>query len=382
MKNTLNRTQLVLALVAGMALNACGTIDLGQQEAEKGADSPAAEDQQNSVVMDAQLNEEGISASLTDALEAMSDSIGITASVSASASIKLNALDVLRRRNKQRDSSYSKACKEEGLNAVVSVDGSIDRSMSFSNRLRVADWSVLGKEEITRTWSKNVNDADVQVKCDASGKYADIDWKGDLTGLKLDVAFERSRDANLSLAGKLKSVISFKGDRRYSAKGERHISWDSQVSSESGAEFTRTKTISSNVDRSHYRKNSKGVEKQIDINIKTDAEHPLVIETVRKASDLSIVSENIKSGVLIGSRKDDGHIEATFANVLTMFGDDECHLQSGEATYKLFKEGEAEASKSYKLVIVDGEITLTDTITGEVKTDFEFENCDVRSFQE
>jgi hypothetical protein len=377
MRLTIKRSQLAMALVVAVALSACGTIELGQEE--EAADDAAKTDAQSSMVMDAQLNEEGVSASLTDALEAMADSFGISAA--SSASLSLGELGILRRIKKQRESLYSKSCELDGSNAVVSVEASIDRSRSFASRVRSADWSVTGSENITRTWSKEVDDAAVQVNCDATNKYADIDWKGDLTGLNLDVSFERSREVSLTVVAKLENK-SFSAERQFSAKGERSISWDGQLTSESGGEITRSKSVTSNVDRTHYRKNSKGEEKKIELNIKTEEESPLVIETVRNSSNFDLVSKNIKSGVLVGTRAGDGHIEATFSNLVSEFSEDECHLESGEVLYKLFKEGESEPAKSYKLLVVDGEISLVDVMSGEVKADFEFENCDVKSFQE
>jgi len=360
MPTALKLTQ-VLALVA--AFSACGKSSRSDDEDDAGSDS---------VVDDAQLNQEAANASLTDAVEAMSDSNEAGASAS---SLALATAEVTRTDN----STFTKSCAADGDNAVVTIDADIDVKRSLVTRRAERSWVLTGSEDITRTWSKEVADAAVAVGC--SGKHAAITWSADPTGVSVDIDFKRTRVVNVDVTNKI-SGETFSRDKSFSAEGSRQTSWLSQTTDSAAATITRIKEISSNVDRVHNVQNSDGADRELIVNVKTAEDAPLSIEVVRGSADLELQSKTIQSGQLIETREGKGKIETVFADLKTEFSDTGCTLVSGSATFKFYNEGESEAAKTYKLEAAAGVYTYTNVDTGVAVDDYEFEGCDIRAFAE
>ena len=324
------------------------------------ADSPSGE---NSIIEDSSLSTGAFDAGLTDALESLSDSAGYaTGSGLALAD----------------NSKRTKSCVAADGIATVTMTNSVDREFSFDTPRRSYTRAVTGSGNLSRIWSQS----DAEIGCDESGNYAAIDWRGDTTGLQLAVEFDRSRNASVSYENKIQGR-SYSAERKFSAQGTRSVTWGEQTTDESG-NLVRTKTVTSQVTRTHSRANSADVAKTLELVVQTKPEADLKITTVRDSETLALVSKTITSGTLVAEKSGDGFVEKTFENLQLNFADG-CHIASGKVTASFYKSqadgAEAELVKSMTLEIADGEYTLTDNTTGEGVADFDLPSCATRDFQ-
>jgi hypothetical protein len=98
------------------------------------------------------------------------------------------------------------------------------------------------------------------------------------------------------------------------------------------------------------------------------------------AKDRQIRSKTISSGTTIATRAGDGKIVSSFANLKLTFDSDDCRVESGEMTSKIFAEGASEPSKIFLLSASEGDYTLKDVTDPNNPVEVEdpdFEMCDI-----
>ena len=348
----------VTAVGFALVMVGCGMQEKEDQKIARDSDDTVAAD--SSLVGDAKLTEEGMSAGLSDGLESLADShLG-----SQSASLALFG-------GKFTDhSTYRRACEVQDRQAKVTVSATIDRSQQFENRRRLVERSVEGNGDITRLWSREGG----SVGCDESEKYADIERKSDFAGLSVAVDFQRQRRVQFSHTGKL-SGRSFRSERQFSANGERSVNWTAQEIDETADTLIRHLEIASKVERKHTKENSRGQSKELQLVVETKADAPLLVDVERKYSNLQLVSKTIASGEIKVQRRRDGHLEAKFESLKVVYDEEECRYESGSVTFKIFKDGEEKPSKTKQFIVENGEYKLIDVDTGEIHADFEPEQC-------
>lgn len=166
----------------------------------------------------------------------------------------------------------------------------------------------VGAEEITRKWSKS----DLKVGCKANN-HANIDWKGDLNGLKLVETFKRGLATGSDVEATALET-SLKAGQGLRSSGSASVSW-AQSATASGTEVVRTKTMAFTLERNYKAKNSSDGQVEVKGKSMTVEGSPLVIDVTRDSSSLETIKKRvIKSGKVI-SEHNDSKVEKEFLNV-------------------------------------------------------------------
>jgi hypothetical protein len=142
------------------------------------------------LVSDPQLSGSVVNASHGDAISAVADQ-----STSGAGLLDASTADASKSKSKDSDSDSStvtKTCAVSGLTAVVSISSSIDRTKTDTRKSGTvtAERTRTGSGTMTRTWSRTDG---VAVACNTGGSGANVDFQNP-SGLKVDLAFERSRE--------------------------------------------------------------------------------------------------------------------------------------------------------------------------------------------
>lgn len=350
----MNSKKLVLLNVAILMLG-CGRKDDERTSAGIiGADS---------FVEDATLAQGAVEANVSDSMASLADAN------EDSSDAALWLADT--HKDKIRDRKCEKV-DDHHVNVTVGID--VDRSIDLSNARRELTRTVKGSADLIRSWSAD----NIPLDC-TEQNHVKLDWKGDITGLSLDVQVNRTHEMSQSLTIK-RTNKTITNERSFSAKGNRHISWLSSTEDATADTLTREKTISSSMTRTMHMQNVKGDVKDIEFNVATDEKAPLAITVVRKKSDGSLISKTIKSGIVIATRVGDGKVSSTFKNIVMKFDASTCALDSGTITTHFYKDGSDTAAKRYQLEGSDGVFVLTDLDSGAEIEDFEIPGCSLSDY--
>ena len=225
------------------------------------------------------------------------------------------------------DSQFTKTC-------VAGSDGSavvtVSSTLSDSSTLDKTKFSVLrvrsGSGEQKRTWLK----AGITIPCKSDGKEAQISW-ADPTGLKLTIDVNRERSDKLTLTNKVTGKVK-EQSRSFLATGSRSIEWLS--ASNTSTLLTRTKSVTSNVERKLTFTKSTGEETNLLLTVKTAANAPLNVTVERDAvSPYALKSKLINSGSIETTLPDGGKTVTTFSSLkFEVSSDGVCSTASGGST--------------------------------------------------
>ncbi|MCX6128398.1 MAG: hypothetical protein NTX25_04955 [Proteobacteria bacterium] len=318
---------------------------------------------------DTEQSEAAVSASLSEAMESLSDSNLIAASGSSLASDSAKLADTV---------SIEKTCTVKDAAAEVNIKRSRTKTWDKTTKRFTLKVSASDSNTIVRTWSKE----GASISC--KGKSAAIDFEADLTGLKTEITVDRSTERS-SERVLLKSGTKISNSSKSTAKGTRSIEWLSQTAHDDGS-ISRAKNISFSIDRSLSLVTKEGEAKTLDLKLESPKSAPLNVTVTwdKLTKDRSLISKSIDSGTIKVSKKDAGYVEANFSEILLKFSSDECSFYSGSLMAKIFAEGQTEASKTYKLSAVEGEITIEDITQPDSPVavdDFEYSPCDLSDFK-
>lgn len=318
----------------------------------------------NSVVQDETLSTGAVEANVVDSISAMADSNGGASTTS------LMLADV------NHDQEKSRTCTAIDDHQVqVDINRTLDRSRTQDNERISLEHTISGHAQLKRSWES----PNFDIAC-TNGKSVNVDWSSDISGLKVHVDIDRALSVTGTLTHK-RTGRTLTVNHSMSSVGTRDVEWLTSVEDEAAGTITRTKHVSSSMNRKEEKQNSKGDKQTLDLTVETKSDAPLAITSVRDATTLALKSKTIHSGVLVAKRAGDGSMESSFTDLQLDFTGDTCALSSGKVVTAFYKEGSDTAEKTLELVIVDGVATLTNVDTGDEIADFELPGCDTADFQ-
>lgn len=235
---------------------------------------------------------------------------------------------------KARGLSFARACTADEAAGTATVE--IERGRKAAQFLAVrgdeagagAGKAMGAKEHIVRVWSREGG----SVACHENGLRADID-KLDMNGVQLNITFARG----IALGGGYKTAFSGSQGALaagFLAEGKRSLSFSQSVNADGLLETSAS--IQSEVKRSIGAANlkQKGSKSLI---VKTSADAPLQVVSLRSADGKELVSRTISSGVLEAAGKNGATLVTTFSAVTYVPGDKCLRPQSGSIQSVLTK---------------------------------------------
>jgi hypothetical protein len=306
-----------------------------------------------------------------------SDALAASTSQGASTTLALSE-------NEDDKSAVTRACVEDGVNAVVQISSTIEKSKTVTTPRanRTIEHSITGSSSMKRTWSNTTGTA---VTCNSEKSAAQISWASP-DNLKLEAEFERSRAREMKITTP-KFEKDFSGS--FKSSGKRTLIWGaSSTSADTADSYFRTHTATMESTREMTISNDNGVKKEIQLQVATKEGAPLIVSVERSVSGNAVLSRTIVSGTLVtqkdvakdveeGSAEDsgDGSIETTYQNLKVDISDGECEASSGSASIA-FKDSAGTTIKAYELSIdSSGDPQLKDS-AGVAVEGFELDGCD------
>ncbi|MCX6124972.1 MAG: hypothetical protein NTV34_09530, partial [Proteobacteria bacterium] len=222
--------------------------------------------------------------------------------------------------------TVTRSCVESDSSAMVTLEGSIDKTVSKTSangKVRI-ETVIKGESTQKRTWSRTDGSA---VVCNGAKEFANVKWESP-SGLSLAMSFSRQRDRTSKIVG---PRVTRDASSTFKTSGTRYVTWSSNATTEdSSTTYIRNKSIVSEVTREESVKDKNGTVKDLKLIIETKDGAPLAVQVERLKTDHSIVARTITSGTLI-SKKDesDGAIEMVFSNLKVSLTTGECKLVSG-----------------------------------------------------
>ncbi|MES2746073.1 MAG: hypothetical protein V4655_11640 [Bdellovibrionota bacterium] len=324
----------------------------------------------------------------SDRDEASSASFTSQESASTSSSSNLDeAMDILSDSDQENSSGatltltsaakdLTRSCVVNGSNAEVSIHASFESTLDRDNRFGSTSQSFTKSADLKRIWSKEGS----QIGCSTNLKHAVVDFSADLSGLKTDVAFERKSERKASITSKKGSVTSRSANAE--VQGTRSISWISQTVA--AGSVLRSKIVSSSATRTQTDVAKDGTTTVREYTIGTASDKPLAIDvTYSSVTAAAPSSRLIKSGTILATTTGKGRVESTFSNLLVSFSDSSCQPESGKIRSSVYAEGSEEASVIIEIEAANGSYVatdVTDSVNPVILEDFEYQLCDLRSF--
>ena len=321
----------------------------------------------SSVLSSSSASTESVSMSLSDALEALSDSNPSGGSSSSLFLQETNPMSI----------SKERSCEVSDDQAVVTVSTSIEGERSFETSLGAQiTRTISGAGTHVRTWSRQ----DSSIACNNPSTAAAIDWTSDgISGLSLAVTVERSKTATIS---RIKNDTEISRSKSFTTTGTRQVQWTSHTDNDDGT-FTRVKTVSSSMARNSSGTTREGEEINLSLTVESLDGQDLSITVVRNSTDLSLVSKEISSGALKSFSDENAYVVTSFENYLINFDSESCAPVSGSVLSKFYEEGTEEPVKTLQLSVVNGEYSLEDITDSEnptAITDFDYDLCYSENF--
>lgn len=336
---------LVLSSILGTFLIASSC---GAKKENSPEDSPSQED----FTGDATLLQGTVSSMADAAIEATS-----TNEVASASLLGLVDLSVTRTRS----------CESENDTATVEIESSVSGGGEITTGFGSMTRTITGSSEQTRVWSR----VGGSVSCASDNKHADIDWTN-VDGLRLTATFERSRAMQMTQTFANGRTMS--KSRSFSASGTRSVTWT--ASTETGDEFTRSMTVTTDSTREIKIANKNGKTNEMRWTVKTSDDAPLSVDVTRQSSDKAITSKVINSGTLVATTSR-GSAQTTFnAFTMTYSGTSllrTCAATSGSYTVNLYRTGESTPVKTYTVTITASGATMND---GTSDTPIDVPACD------
>ena len=345
-----------MAFLATLMTNACGK-NTGQVD--------------SSISTLAIANDSSLSAGLVNAN--YSDALAASTSQGTPATLALSD-------NQDDKSAINRTCVEDGVNAVVQISSTIEKSKTVTTPRanRTIEHSITGSSTMKRTWSNTTGTA---VTCNSEKSAAQINWTSP-DNLKLEAEFERSRAREMKITTP-KFEKDFSGT--FKSSGKRTLIWGtSSTSADTADSYFRTHTATMESTREMTISNDSGVKKDIQLKVATKEGSPLIVTVERSVSGNSVLSRTLVSGTVIaqkdveiGSAADsgDGSIETTYNNLKVTVTDGECEASSGSASI-VFKDAAGITLKTYELSVdSSGDPQLKDSAGVQVEG-FELDGCD------
>ena len=330
---------LALAPIVIVLTAACGTAD---SDKEAAAGSAGVDQGTQQLLSDPELAGANVSASVDDA---------ITDAVESDSSAEGRTALALAGSGPGKVTRY-RACKVDGVKAVVDLSRAVDRSVSVSRPNRTGTSSFKDIATIQRVWTKTGG----SVACDADAKHAAIQ-RAELGGYQLDATFkrERSRESSMTQTRSGKTIAM---SSKALVEGSRKTKW-SDASAKDGV-LTLKATVESSAKRSLDVKKPNGEAKTFSAEVKTDSVAPLVIVSERAEQDGGLKSRTIVSGKKIATGENGGRVETVFENVRYVAGEG-CYAASGAIKGSIFAKDAEKATSTFVVSFTGSSKTVTFT---------------------
>jgi hypothetical protein len=319
------------------------------------------------LVADPQLSGSIVNASHGDAISAAADQ-----SASGAGLTDDGLSNLIKETDSDTDTStVTKTCAVSGATAVVSIDSSVNRSKTDSKKSGTVTVTrtVTGTSKVTRTWSRSDGTA---VACNTAATGANADFKNP-SGLKLDLSFERSREAKRTYTS---TKLTRTSTKSFKASGKRAVTWSSNdTAADSATTYVRNKSIViTDVKHALVMTDKDGVTVSSALVINTAADKPLVVKVERSKTDHTVSSKTIVSGTVVVTKDTDSTITTTYADF--KLGSDECKPVSGSATIVITDS----AGAVLKTMVLEAGTTsdgeLKDKDSGVEVEGFALDDCD------
>ena len=270
-------------------------------------------------------------------------------------------------------STVTKSCavSADGKSAVVSVSSSINRSRTktFGGGRVTVSSARIGSGSSTRTWSKSDG---TSVVCNGAGTGAAVNFQSP-DNLKLDIAFERSRNDSSTYTG---PKVTRTASKSFTSSGTRSVTWSASDSSSAGQTYIKNKSVViKDVKQELSMTNKNGASFSTALSINTAQASPLVIKVERNTATNGVVSKTFVSGEVVAVKDSDATMTTTYSDLKLDFADNACSISSGSALI-VIKDSAGAVLKTLTLGIdASGDSSLKD-IAGEEVEGFTLDPCD------
>ena len=275
------------------------------------------------------------------------------------------------------DVNKTRACAVDGDAAKVSVTWNFSNEAGSNGKFANISQKIDMSAELTRVWKKSGS----SIACNSGNTHVALDLSSDLTGLTTDVTYKRSHERAASRTAK-NGTITTRSVKAVTA-GTRSIVWSSSVVNVDTT-VTRSKSVASTGTSTRTVIGKDGISTQTSFSVATASDAPLAVEVTYPSALASEPSSRmIKSGKLIATAAGSGRVESTFENLNVSFSASACAPESGNVINRVFAEGATEASVVIKIEAAGGTYTatdITDASNPKEIEDFEYQLCDVKSF--
>ncbi len=351
-------SSVIYAVALISALGGCGTKDSSSTTTPTTATASA-------VVDDPQLQSSVVNATHGDAISASADQSASGASLRDGGSSDATGS------SDDDTSTITKTCAVSGATAVVTISSTISRTKTDTKKSGKVTLKhvATGSGTATRTWSRTDGAA---VACNTAASGANVDFKNP-SGLKLDLAFERSREVVNTFTS---TALTRTSTKSFKASGKRAVTWSSNdVAADNATTYVRNKSIViTDVTHSLVMTNKDGVTVSSSIAINTTVDKPLVVKVERSKTDNTVTGKTIVSGQVVAKKDSDATITTTYADF--KLGTDECKPVSGTATIVIADS----AGTVLKTLVLEAGTTsdgeLKDKDSGVEVEGFSLDNCD------
>ena len=352
---TTNTSYLTALFLVGVT-SSCGT---------KGTDNPAAAAglSASSIAGDSTLTAGIVNAHFSEINSAAADQGGGNTSLALGAAVS----------GVQDQSSYSASCASANNQAVVTIKGSVNKSLSrtSANGKLTSTHTVVGSSTLTRTWSRTDGSA---VACGADKKAAAVNWTSP-AGLVLDMQFNRQRDNSIKIVGPKNQTTA---GTSFQSSGTRKVTWAANsTSADTSTSYFRNKSVVANATRAQHVTDKNGVDQSVNLSMQTKDSDPLVVQVERSVADNSLIGRTFVSGTMIANDSSDGsgRVETSYSNLKVNIVSGSCQMVSGSAAVNVYDSASA-LLKSYSLSVdSNGDPQLLDS-NGTPVDNFVLDVCD------
>lgn len=254
-----------------------------------------------------------------------------------------------------------RSCEKPEDDVVVSIHRGMEQTVSRVARRGSLERYFKFDSNIKRTWSNELND----LECHENGKHINLSAVDFNSSVKLTAEFTREKTQWIKLTNNVRNIEKTT-QHAFKSEGSRQVEWQSLTEDEETSTATEERTVKIEANRKFEITKADGKVFGFETTISTDAESPLVQSIERDLETREAKKRTIKSGKLIAVRKDKGRLETTFDNVVYDV-ESACMPVSGKLSGALYKDGEAEAVRSYSIEFngTDAQITFANGETAE-----------------